>query len=162
MKRHLIFGTVTLLLALVAGVGGYWLGFLYGSRWGLMADGLPRGVVAVGNLHLLERGHPDSVRFYLETEVDSGLMDWDQLERFPLRSAFNTLYGDNVIPGYEGYVRKLAAYRKEHPSPLDDPSLTQQTIQHIREQDPAMAQEMQEGDSLRRQRIQELLKKYGQ
>ena len=159
MKRYLIFGTLVLLLASAAAAGGYWLGFRYGAHVALMADAVPRGVVAIGNLRLLEKGQPESVRFYLESEVDSGLMWWPDLERVPL---LNVLSGSDVIPGYEDYVRRLATYRKAHPSPLDDPSLNQQMIAHIRDQDPSMARELEEGARIRRQAIQEVLRKYGQ
>jgi hypothetical protein len=159
MKRHLVFGTVALLLASAAAVGGYWLGFRHGARLGLMANAVTSGAVAVGNLRLLEKGHPESVHFYLESEVDTGLMWWPELERTPL---LNVLLGSDVIPGYERYVRMLATYRKAHPSPLDDPSLNQQMIAHIQDQDPSAAHALEEGDRLRRQAIQEVLHKYGQ
>jgi hypothetical protein len=159
MKRYLIFGTVVLLLASAAAVGGYWLGFRHGARLGLMANAVTSGAVAVGNLRLFEKGQPESVRFYLESEVDTGLMWWPDLERTPL---LNVLLGSDVIPGYEKYIRMLATYRKVHPSPLDDPGLNQQMIGRIQEQDPSMATELEEGERMRREAIQEVLRKYGQ
>jgi hypothetical protein len=160
MKRHLILGTAALLLALGAAVGGYWLGFRHGSRLALMADAAPRGAVAIGNLHLLEKGQTNSVRFYLESEVDSGLMWWHELDQFPLRRALNALSGGDVIPGDEMYVRRLAIYRKEHPSPLDDPSLNREMLEHM--PDPSVVNDLEEGDRSRRQAIKEMLQKYGQ
>jgi hypothetical protein len=79
----------------------------------------------------------------------------------PLRPALNILFGADVIPGYEAYVRRLATYRKEHASPLDDTALIEQTTQHIQDQDPSMAQELKEGDRMKRQAIQEMFQKYG-
>jgi hypothetical protein len=160
MKRYLLLGTVALLLASAAAVGGYWLGFRHGCRLGLMADAAPRGAVAIGNLRLLEKGQTDSVRFYLESEVDSGLIWWNELDRFPLRRALNTLSGGDVIPGDETYVRRLAIYRKEHPSPLDDRRLNQEMLEHV--PDPAVIKDLEEGDRTRRQVIKEMLQKYGQ
>ena len=160
MKRYLIFGTSALLLAAAAAaVGGYWLGFRHGCRLGLMADAAPRGVVAIAQIRQLEKGQTESIRFDLEAEVDSGLMWWHELDRFPLRRALNTLSGADVIPGDEKYVRRLAIYRKEHPSPLDDPSLNRQMLEHM---DPSVAKDLEEGDRSRRQAIKEMLQKYGQ
>src|ERR1700752_1040984 len=143
MKRYLIFGTAALLLASAAAAGGYWLGFRHGSRLGLMADAAPRGAVAIGNLRLLEKGQTDSVRFYLESEVDSGLMWWHELDRFPLRGALNTLTGGDVIQGDEQCVPSLASYRREHPSPLDDPNLTQRMLEHVAATDPSGAKDLE-------------------
>jgi hypothetical protein len=162
MKRYLIFGTWALLLASAAAVGGYWWGFRDGSRLGLMADAAPRGAVAIGNLRLLEKDQTDSVRFYLESEVDSALMWWHELDRFPLRRALNILSGGDVIPGDEKYVRRLATYRREHPSPLDDPSLNQRMLEDVAAADPSMAKELQEGERKRRQAIRDMIQKYGQ
>jgi hypothetical protein len=159
MKRNLIFSTTALLLAAAAAVGGYWLGFRHGFRLGLMADAAPRGAVAIANLRLLEKGQTDPVRFYFESEVDSGLMWWHELDQFPLRGALNTLTGDDVIPGDEKYVRSLANYRREHPSPLDDPSLKREMLEQM---DPSVVKDLEEGDRSRRQAIKEMLQKYGQ
>jgi hypothetical protein len=160
MKRDLMFGTAVLLLTSAATVGGYWLGFRHGCRLGLMADAAPRGAVAIGNIRLLDKGQTDSVRFYLESELDSGLMWWHELDRFPLRRALNTLSGGDVIPGDEMYVRRLAIYRKEHPSPLEDPKLNQEMLEHI--PDPSVVKNMEEGDRAKRQAIKEMLQKYAQ
>jgi hypothetical protein len=161
MKRG-IPSLLILLLASVAAGSGYWLGFRHGSHLSLMADAVPRGAVAIGNLRLLEKGQTDSVRFYLESEVDTGLTSWNELGQAPLRPELNLLFGSDVVPGYETYVRKLALYRKGHPSPLDNPELTQQVLKQLQSGDPNYAQEFAEGDLKRRQAIHEMLQRYGQ
>ena len=114
MKRHLLLGTAVLLLASATAAGGYWLGFRHGANLALVIDAVPRGVMAVGNLRLLEKGQPESVRFYLESEVDTGLM------------------------------------------------LRPQMIQHVRDQDPSMAKALDEGELMKRQAIEGVLRKYRQ
>jgi hypothetical protein len=162
MKRYLIFGTSLLLFASAAAVGGYWLGFRHGSDLALMADAAPRGSLAIDELRWLENGKTASVRFYLESDVDSGLIWWHELDQFPLRRALNALSGADVIPGDEKYVRRLATYRKAHPSPAADASFNQRMLEEARATDPSFAKVLEEGSRKERQAIQEMLQKYGQ
>lgn len=162
MKRNLLFCTLAFLLAAASAVGGYWWGFR--QAWGLaqMADAGPRGALAIEQLHQLEKGTSEPIRLQLESEIDLGLTWWHQIDEFPLRFALNTLSGTDVIPEEETYVRRLAVYRKEHPSPLEDPSLNQQLLDNARKLDPAIAKDLEDSGREHRRIVQEMLERYGQ
>ena len=113
---------VLAVVAIIAACGGYWLGFREAWSMGIRADAAPKGVVAIGQLRLIELGRIEDLRGALETDVDTGLMLWHDLSASPLRPVMNTLSGIEVFPAYEQYVRKLATYRKTHKSPLSDPT----------------------------------------
>jgi len=162
MKHYLMFGVAALLLATASAGGGYWLGFRQAWGLGLMADAAPRGVMAISQLHLLDTGHLEPIRMELNSEIDLGLMWWHQIDQFPLRSALNTLSGEDVVPQSESYVRRLATYRKNQPSPLEDPTLNQQLLDNAKKADPAFAKDLEAAGRQQRLILQEMLQKYGQ
>jgi hypothetical protein len=51
-------------------------------------------------------------------------------------------------------------WRAAHPSPLDDPSLNREMLEHI--PDPSVAKDLEESDRTRRHVIKEMLQRYGQ
>ena len=110
-------------VAMAGATGGYWLGFRHAWQRALMAEAPVRGAIAIHQLRALDQGQSDNLRISFESDIDSGLMWWAQLEDFPLFDAINTLSGQAVTPDVEKYVRRLATYRKGHESPLRDPVL---------------------------------------
>lgn len=124
MKRGI--AVVSVLLACAASAGaGYWTGFREAWTLGLVADSLPRGVLATGQLESMKTGKPELVKVLLESEIDAGLVRAEWIFDHPLRRILNPLSGTNVYPEYEQYAIRLANYRKRNPSPLD-----------VRQQDP--------------------------
>ena len=105
-------------VAVIAASLGYWAGVRHGSRLGVWTEGAPRGVVATQHLNLLRAGRYEELKSGLEYQVDLSLIWWHFLTEYPLQSALNPLLGLDVIPGQERYVRRLLAYRAEHPSPM--------------------------------------------
>lgn len=147
-------------VAIVFAVGGYWLGFRQAWEMGVMVDYSTRGVIAISNTRLLDSQRSSDLRAQFASDIDSGLMFWHEIDRSPLRPALNVLTGIELIPQYETYVRRLAAYRKAHPSPLDDPALIAQMLREAKDKDPAFAAELVEGGKQRQHAIQEVMRKY--
>src|ERR1700728_4745655 len=159
MKRCLLCGILAFLLAAGSAASGYWVGFRQGWGLGQMAIAVPRGAAAITQVHFLEKGSTEPIRFQLESDIDSGLVWWHQIDQFPLRPALNVLSGNDVLPAAEVYVRRLAAYRKVHPSPLADPTLKQQMLDNVREEDPAFAKYLEDGWRQHHDILQEMLEK---
>lgn len=99
-----------ILSSLLAAAGGYWFGFRQGWVLSQEADASARGALAVLQLHSLDQGRVDDVKLLWEHDVDFGLLLWPAIDSYPLRSSLNVLWGQNVIPDYEKYVRRLAIY----------------------------------------------------
>ena len=95
---------------------GFWAGFR--EAWGLgsAADVLPRAAGSVTRLEDLQRGKIRPVELGLEVDVDSGLIWAYAVMEHPLRNLLRPLWGIEVYPDYERYVRRLADYRRDHPS----------------------------------------------
>ena len=66
-----------------------------------MADAGPRGAIAIGQVHLLDSGRLEDLRFLAESNIDDGLTQWYRIDKSALRPALNVLSGSNVIPEYE-------------------------------------------------------------
>ncbi len=128
-----------------------------------MAGAGPRGAIAIGQVHLLDSGRLEDLRFLAESNIDDGLTQWYRIDKSALRPALNVLSGWNVIPEYEVYARRLAEYRKRHPSPLDDPAVTQRMLEGMAAKgaDPAIAQEAAAGLIEHRRIVREMVQKYG-
>ena len=107
-------------VAVIAASLGYWAGVRHGSRLGVWTEGAPRGVLATQHLKLLRSGRYEDLENGLEYQVDVSLIWWHHLTEYPLQSALNPLLGSDVIPGLERHVRRLLAYRTEHPSPISN------------------------------------------
>jgi hypothetical protein len=138
---------VATIVAVIAACGGYWLGFREAWSMGIRADAAPKGVVAIGQLRLIEQGRVDDLRGVLENDIDTGLILWRDLSTSPLRPIMNQLSGTEVFPEYEQYVRKLATYRKSHKSPLSN---------------PAAVRELGQSTESASRAIDEVVKKYAQ
>jgi hypothetical protein len=151
---------ILVVCATIAACGGYWLGFREAWGMGIRADAAPKGVIAIGNLRLIESGRTNDLKFALESEIDTGLMLWHDLSASPLRPVMNPLSGIEIFPDYEQYVRKLAAYRKANKSPLSDPKLTESLISNARKHDPALARELEQSKHSAERAIDEVVKKY--
>lgn len=161
MKRLAI--SVVVLSALGLGVcGGYWLGFRQGWIIGLHVEAPVRASLAIGHLKFLEQGQLEFLKTSYESDIDAGLMFWAQVEENPNYRLLNVLSGHDLVPQYERYVKRVAAYRKANKSPLSDPALVESMLKSAREADPALAREIEEGGRDADLAIDRMVKKYGQ
>ena len=117
MKHWKIAVGITL-ACLVSAAAGFWLGFREALPLGLMADNLPRGVIAMRQLEALRSGKTQNLATGLEFTVDDGLVWGYEVFNHPLRPLFGPIWSFNVYPEYEKYAVRLADYRKAHPSPM--------------------------------------------
>lgn len=158
MLRTLTF----LAVAIVAAAVGYGVGFRQAWSLGVMADAPARGAIAVSLLNALDRNQLDPIRTQLEAEVDSGLRWWAQVEQSPLHGVLNALSGQDLIPANLRYVRRVATYRKTHPSPLADPAVVTGMLESVGADDPDLAAELAEGGKEQDAAIARMSEKYGQ
>ena len=158
MKRLIAFLSV----AAVSATAGYCFGFRQAWSLGVMADAPIRGSIAVARLKSIEDGQLNNVRATLDADIDSGLIWWDQLEHSPLHGALNALSGQEVLPETLRYVRRVAAYRKTHPSPLLDSKVTAQMLESVRADNPQMAEELAEDGEQGEAAIARMIDRYAQ
>ena len=118
MKRILLIAAAAA-LGLACAAGGYWLGFRDAWYLGIVADSLPRGVLATHQLRFLRAGTPGPVIAVLEYDVDNGLIRGAEVFDHPLRNLFAPLWGISVYPDYERYATQLANHRRQHASLLN-------------------------------------------
>src|SRR5438309_2717583 len=83
---------------------GFWFGFREALPLGLMADTLPRGVLATQHLRQLRSGHTETIVSALEYEIDSGLVRGSDVLDHPLRTLFMPVWGYDAYPKYEKYA----------------------------------------------------------
>ena len=115
MKRWQV--ALLLVVACAAsGAAGFWAGFREAWGLGAAADVLPRAAGSVARLEDLQAGKIRPVELGLEVDVDSGLIWSYAVMEHPLRKLWRPLWGIEVYPDYERYVRRLADYRRDHPS----------------------------------------------
>jgi len=106
-----------LVLACVASAAaGFWAGFREAWTLGSAADQVERASRSVMHLEGLQAGKMRPVLLGLEFEVDAGLLWADEVLEHPLRRLWAPLWGIEVYPNYERYARRLADYRRDHPS----------------------------------------------
>jgi hypothetical protein len=115
MTRWKLVLAFTLVTAFGAGAG-YWLGFREAWQLGVMADTLPRGVIASQQLKALHAGKPENVIVGLEFDVDNGLLWGGDLIENPITKLLGPVWGIDVSASLEGYAVRLANYRKQNPS----------------------------------------------
>ena len=146
--------------AAVAACGGYWVGFRHAWDMGLRADAAPRGAIAVSQLRFLEQGRLNDVRVGLEHDIDMGLIHWHELLASPASPLLNVLSGEDVMPEYERYVRRLAMYRKGHRSSLNDAAQVQSLIDRAGKVSPSAAADMKQGNEQVVKTLDEMVRKY--
>lgn len=142
--------------------GGYWLGFRHAWNLGLQAEAPIRATLAIGKLKLLDQGRVSDLKTIHESDIDLGLIAWDQLENHPSYPMLNILSGHDVLPQYEQYLKRVAAYRKSNKSPFSDPALTESMLKSAQEADPDIAIELEEGGRQIEEAIDRMVKKHGQ
>jgi hypothetical protein len=116
----------------------------------------------MGQVKLLEQGRLSDLRMLYESDIDSGLVWWAQLEDDRTYRLLNVLSGHAVVPQYEQYVKRAATYRKSNKSPLRDPTLVESMLKSAREADPAFARDLEDGGREVEQAIDRMVKKYAQ
>jgi hypothetical protein len=161
MRRPAIALIVVIAVA-VALAGGYWLGFRHAWNLGLMAEAPVRGTLAIGHLRLLEKGRVSDLRTFYESDIDSGLLWWSRLEDDPMFRFINALSGHDVIPNYEQYVTRVAAYRKANKSPLREQLRVESMLNSVREKDPGFAKELEQSGRQGDLAIDRMVRKYAQ
>ncbi len=121
MKRSLIIGTTTTIV-IAAAIGGYWAGLSSGIDLAHGSHAAETGAVAVAELDLLDAGHTDKAKLFLEAGVDDGLLGWSDLTSTRARLS-GYIFGSGLPPfDDERVIRRLAQYRKTHPSPWAVPA----------------------------------------
>lgn len=122
MKRGLIIIGIAGTLVIASGIGGYWAGSRSGVKLAQGSHAVETGAVAVAELELLESGHTDKARLFLEASVDDGLMGWSELTSTRAR-LLERAFGSGLPPfDDERFVQRLARYRKLHASPWAVPA----------------------------------------
>jgi hypothetical protein len=96
MKRSLIVG-ISGAVALAAIVGGYWAGMRSGIELAHGSHAAETGAVAVAELTLLEAGHTDKAKLFLEAGVDDGLAGWSDLTSMRARLS-EYIFGPRAEP----------------------------------------------------------------
>jgi hypothetical protein len=81
-----------------------------------MAESVPRAVISSQFLDALRAEKPDNVIVMLEFDVDNGLNWGGDLLEHPISKFLDPVWGISVVPSLEGYMTRLADYRKKHPS----------------------------------------------
>jgi hypothetical protein len=97
----------------------FWIGLREGARAGLMVDAVTRGAIALNLISMADHGVlTQNMVATFESDVDVGLLQAHQLERYPLAPLLEPLVGLSVLQS-QAYVSRLAAYRKFHRSSLE-------------------------------------------
>ena len=151
---------VTIAIGAAALLVGFWFGFRHGWQMGLMAEAAPRGVVGMQLGQRLDADHGEEAKYYFESQIDAGLMFWHDLSDSPLAPYLDRLTGSDVFPEYEKYIRRLAAYRKGHPSPLWDPAMDAEVNANMAKHDPGMAKNFAEASRDAKKTMDEVVEKY--
>jgi hypothetical protein len=151
---------LTVGISVVSAAAGYWFGFRQAWDLSLMAEAAPRGVVALGNIRSIDAGETDTVKFSLEGEIDAGLLWWHEISKSGLVPVLNHLSGSEIYPASEKYIRRLAEYRKAHPSPYWDPELNAQVDANLAKADPQLAAELADSDRAGREAIEAVIAEY--
>jgi hypothetical protein len=108
-----LFSTVVL-LASVSFVSGYRNGW----KSGLLSEAIPRGVLASQQLQALDGGKSENTKLQLNGQIDFGLIAANELLERPGLGWLATLSGLNLEEQQLGYIRRLAEFRSQNPSPL--------------------------------------------
>jgi hypothetical protein len=118
MKRWI--GVAALVaFSLICLSGTYVLGFRQGWHYGLLSDSVPQGALALGLVQGVTAGKTESVLLTLESQVDRGLLMASEIESGPGFALIDALSGRELALQQRDYLRRLAAYRKTTPSPID-------------------------------------------
>jgi hypothetical protein len=148
--------------ALLAGAGGYLVGFRQGWRLSPLVETPVRGAQSLALMRGLEKGNINAVKTSFESDIDNGLLWWSDVESFPAYPILPEISGDPYMRDNVGYLRRLASYRREHESPLRRPEVVNGMLDSIRKSDPAMADQLAASRGDIDARMAEMVKKYGQ
>jgi len=143
----------------LSAAGGYWFGFREALPLGLIADRLPHGVIATQQLAALRVGKTQNLATALEFYVDDGLVWGYDLFNHPLRSLFGPLWDFNVYPEYEKYATRLADYRKQHPSPMQQGVFEHKPLDNPDEEEQFRAM-LEYGAQLHQFKLQTMVERY--
>lgn len=151
-------GLLILLACLGSAAAGFWLGFREALPLGLMAETLPRGVLATQHLKQLRSGHTETIVRGLEWEIDNGLVRGTDVLNHPLKPLFVPLWGYDVYPKYEKYAARLADHRRQYPSPTKSADL--KTLIQQFEQDNAKYGELIDNARLYELKLNAMVERY--
>ena len=154
------FFIIVSLVAIIAGVVGYWSGFREGWSLSIRADAALRGSIAMAQLDSINRNDTDRLKFGFESEIDQGLIYWYQLTNSFVAPLINFLTGENIIPGYERSIRRLAVYRKKNKSPLIDSDEGKSLQEYAEKSDSAFVPEVKKANEYVHRALNEMVEKY--
>lgn len=118
MKRTFIISVAMALLIGGAFLAGLKVGFDKGMIHSFYVDAPARGVLATQQLNALRSGKTDFVITFLEFNVDQSILWHNDF----LNSNWAWLLGPDTevaISKNDEYMRRIAQYRKRHPSPSE-------------------------------------------
>jgi len=116
VRRVALIAAVVAALALSA-TAGFWVGFLEGWNLALMAESTRIAYVAVPRLVAVESGRTAELTRAFELDVDNGLIWAHHFMESPLHDYLEPIWGINGYPNDMEQLKKLATYRRTHPSP---------------------------------------------
>jgi hypothetical protein len=120
MRKYIKPVLISMLLLLVGFIGGTAYGFWSGLSASLLLESTPKGVLAAANLKALESGKTEPLKLYLESDVDQALSYYSLQKEawwYPVFKSGALLVNPDE---YERYIRSVANYRKQHPSPTKE------------------------------------------
>ena len=122
MRTRNIVGTVV--VAVLALVVGYVMGFRSAWQMGVQAEFAARGVLATQMLQAMRSGKTEFVTSLLEGDVDNALLIGGDFVENPARPLL-PMMGLDTPADYEQFMSRTATYRKANPRPsaLGDPTL---------------------------------------
>ena len=161
MKRTLVI-IAALVVAAAAGVSGFWFGVREGTKLASMVDSAPRGMISLHNIRALDAGKTGNLRILFESDIDSALMWWDTLSSHPLRPVLGELLGFDPMPYSEKYIRELAVYRRDNPSPLVSSLEDPRVLENLARNNPQLAQELVERGRDTAEAIRNTVNRYAQ
>ncbi len=141
MKSRRVITSCLVVAFLSAGVG-FWFGFRQAWTLGSTVNSVSHGVAGLQLMRSINEGRAHEATYYFESQVDAGLIGWHDVQNSTLYPFLNQLAGIDVTPGTETYVRQLAVYRKNVPSPLWDPKGMAKVEAYLREQKPKTAENL--------------------
>ena len=157
--KYFRYSIVLAIIATITGAAGYWLGFRDGFNLGPKVNAAPKGVVSLATLREIQRGDTIQPQSILQQDIDIGLVWWHDVRQFPLSPYLASIWGFDVYPQNEKYVRILAEYRAKHPSPFMDENLTSRMLEHM---PPDLRPEMETSGKEINRILKQMIQEYGQ
>ena len=115
----------------------------------------------MAHVRMIDAGSVETLRSLLDGDIDVGLIGWAQIDSSLLKPFVNTLSGEEVVPQYEEYVKRITTFRKAHPSRLSDSKTAESMLGQAGVNDAAIATAAEDQHDVR-VAIDSVLRKYAQ